>query len=64
MTSELFLRDQRQILGLTQKQLADSLDMTTNHIAMMERGERPVPKRIILAVDCLIRRAADETCSP
>jgi len=55
-TLDALLRHQRYVLGMTQKQLANSLEMAPNHIAMMERGERPITKRIILAVECLITK--------
>lgn len=40
----------REALGLTQKELAERLDLKTNSIALMERGERPIMLVTALAV--------------
>jgi transcriptional regulator with XRE-family HTH domain len=37
------LRTVRKEMGMTQVQLATALGMTSNAVAMWERGERPMP---------------------
>ena len=54
------LKKQRETLGMTQKQLADALGLCSNHIALIERGERRITKQTLLAVECLIRKNVDE----
>jgi DNA-binding XRE family transcriptional regulator len=48
------LRRARKRLGMTQKELAEALEMQRNSIAMMERGLRPVMKTTELSVRFLL----------
>lgn len=38
------LRFYRKLVGMTQKELADKLDMTKQHVSDMERGKRAISK--------------------
>ena len=47
----------RMAMGLSQRELADKLEVSTNYIAMMESGKKPVPetqssKIIKLIMEC------------
>ncbi|MGH2612000.1 MAG: helix-turn-helix transcriptional regulator [Rhabdochlamydiaceae bacterium] len=44
----LMLRGSRHKLDLTQKELADALEIPQNHISEMENGKRPIGKRTAL----------------
>lgn len=57
------LAQKRKLLGLTQVQLAEALDVTETFIGMMERGERPVQTRTELAVRCLIHESKVKKCA-
>lgn len=46
MTPEA-LRARRQAAGLTQSQLASHLGVSPNTVARWERGERPIPPRLV-----------------
>lgn len=50
------LRARRRQLGMTQKQFADVIGVSSNFVAMMERGERPIGERTALIVAGLRRR--------
>jgi transcriptional regulator with XRE-family HTH domain len=52
MTSQLFQMTRLE-LNLTQKELADALGMTRQHIGQIEKGNSPVQKQTILALDQL-----------
>lgn len=47
------LRGYRRAIGLTQKELAAAIGMSANQVARMERGERPITTRTIVAVRLL-----------
>lgn len=47
----------RMAMGLSQKELAEKLEVSTNYVAMMESGKKPVPetqcsKIIKLVMEC------------
>lgn len=44
------LKEARKALGMTQADMAAALGMTSVFIGMMERGERPIELRTVLAV--------------
>lgn len=44
------LRQSREALRLTQDELATQLGVTRRSIIYMERGERPIERRTVLAV--------------
>lgn len=44
------LKGARQELGMTQHELAEALGLTPQFIGMMERGEKPIELRTVLAV--------------
>jgi transcriptional regulator with XRE-family HTH domain len=48
------LKRLRQALGVTQKELAEALDLNKNTVARAERGEIPVPRVTILATKYLL----------
>ena len=65
MTDAPTLSDRRVALGLTQRQLAERLDVSTRYVKLLEAGQRPdgKPLRIRamyeLALCELERRAAE-----
>jgi transcriptional regulator with XRE-family HTH domain len=66
-TSELhtfFFASGRDVLGLTQKQLAEQLGVTANTVARWERGELPVSMLAILAMNYLVGKSEDEKKAP
>lgn len=48
-----WLRRQRERLGMTQAQLAEAIGLSANFVSMMERGDRPVARRTVLAIHAL-----------
>jgi DNA-binding XRE family transcriptional regulator len=48
------LRQARLALRMTQKELAEALDLAKNHVAMQERGELPIRRVTELAVKYLL----------
>ena len=51
------LKQARLTLGLSQKQLAESLGWTTSRqVSNLETGKRRISKQTALAVECLLRR--------
>jgi transcriptional regulator with XRE-family HTH domain len=52
MTSQLF-KKARLELNLTQQELGDVLGMTRQHIGQIEKGNSPVQKQTVLALDQL-----------
>lgn len=48
-----YLRAQRARLGLTQAELADHLGLTKACVAQWEQGRRPIPERLIPALEGL-----------
>jgi addiction module HigA family antidote len=42
------LRGNRHQMELTQKELADALEVSQNHISEMENGKRPIGKQMAL----------------
>lgn len=53
------LRAARKQLGLTQAGLAAALGVTTTAVAYWERGERPMPPWMDLAIDGLRSRRSE-----
>jgi len=53
MTGEQ-LKSARRLLGFTQRQLGEALDLHWNSIARMERNELPIVKQTELAVSFLL----------
>jgi transcriptional regulator with XRE-family HTH domain len=49
------LKEKRIALGLTQAQLAETLDVKPNTVARWERGLLPVPKTVELAMETVER---------
>lgn len=49
------LRAVRESHGWTQSQLADALGMHVNTVACMERGEKPISRRTVAALEMLAR---------
>lgn len=49
------LRQARDLLHMTQAQLAEAIGMHANSVARMERGELPVATRTALLVRSLLR---------
>lgn len=49
------LRAQRTEMGFTQAQIADALGMHVNTVACMERGEKPISRRTVAALEMLAR---------
>lgn len=47
------LRRNREAMGLTQRELADKLGMTSTSVARMERGEQKIMRVTTLAVQYL-----------
>lgn len=45
------VRERRQALGLTQKQLADMVGWSEEHVCRVERGKRPVVPILPLALE-------------
>ncbi len=61
-TEELrFVRDRA---GWTQARMAQAIGMTTNHYALIERGERPIEPRVAQLVDAFARTRIDLSYSP
>lgn len=52
------LKEKRVALGLTQKALAEALDVTETFVGLMERGQRPIRTVTELAGWCLMYEAA------
>ena len=46
MHKEVTLRETRQKLGLTQEALAEKLDITSTYVGMVERGVKPMSKKL------------------
>lgn len=52
------LKQARQLLGLSQKELGESLGWSgAKQISNLETGARPITEQTALAVECLLRRA-------
>lgn len=52
------LKKARQLLGLSQKELGESLGWSgAKQISNLETGARPITEQTALAVECLLRRA-------
>lgn len=52
------LKKARQLLGISQKDLGDSLGWSgAKQISNLETGVRPITEQTALAVECLLRRA-------
>jgi transcriptional regulator with XRE-family HTH domain len=58
MTPEQF-RKYRTALGLTQKEMAVALGLSANHLARLERGERPILTRTVVAMRLLFQYEID-----
>ncbi len=58
MTPEQF-RKYRTALGLTQKEMAVALGLSANHLARLERGERPILTRTVVAMRLLFKYEID-----
>jgi transcriptional regulator with XRE-family HTH domain len=54
MTPQQFRR-YRTALGLTQKAMAKALGLSANHVARLERGERPILTRTVVALRLLVQ---------
>ena len=52
-----FIREARFKLRLTQEELADQLGCTKQTIHFAESGKRDAKITLILAIECLLRRA-------
>lgn len=52
------LRSERKALGLTQRQIAKALGVSLTAVAYWERGERPMPPWMPLAIEGLKGRAS------
>ena len=50
------LKRRREVLGLTQEQLARELDVTTMSVSRWERGIHPIPHYIELALEAIEMR--------
>lgn len=46
----------RRKLNLTQRELANEMGLTINHISKLERCKTPLTKQTELALECLLRR--------
>jgi transcriptional regulator with XRE-family HTH domain len=55
MTGKRF-KQIRLKLGLTQKQLAKLLGVWTNTVAVWDRGEKPIPTTVELAMKLLLEK--------
>ena len=55
MTGKRF-KQIRLALGLTQKQLAKLLGVWTNTVAIRDRGEKPIPTTVELAMKLLLEK--------
>lgn len=53
---KMTLRQVRKLLCMTQRDIADSIGITVNRYATLERGESPVLLRISMAIECLLWR--------
>lgn len=51
------LRDAREGLGLTQQQLAETLDVHRMTLARWETGQDTIPRLVALAMDALAHQA-------
>jgi transcriptional regulator with XRE-family HTH domain len=54
MTPQQFRR-YRTALGLTHKAMAKALGLSANHVARLERGERPILTRTVVALRLLVQ---------
>jgi len=54
MTPQQFRR-YRTALGLTQKAMAKALGLSANHVARLERGERRILTRTVVALRLLVQ---------
>ena len=54
----------REQLGMTQKQLADALGVARNYIYMIEAGKTPVSKKIDSALDSFLQGDEGNAASP
>lgn len=52
------VKEAREKLGLTQTELAETLDLGPSAICRMEAGTRPISRRTVLALEALIARQA------
>lgn len=52
------LKALRKRAGLTQSELARELDLTPQYIGMMERGQKPIEQRTMLAIERLMPQFA------
>lgn len=50
------LKIARAVLGLTQAELAEILEIATNSISRYETGAQPIPKTVELAIEALENR--------
>lgn len=51
-----WIKTKRQLLGLTQEQLAQELGITSRQVQKLEHFTVITPKQTLLAVECLLRR--------
>lgn len=57
MTDADYLIKARTVLGLSQKELAESIGWKAyNNVSLIETGKRPMHSQTKLAVECLLRR--------
>jgi transcriptional regulator with XRE-family HTH domain len=48
------MRRRRKTLGMTQRELAEALDLNKNTVARAERDEIPIPKTTAMAIQLLL----------
>ena len=53
------LKEVRRRAGWTQARMAEALGIAPNHLAMMERGERPIERRMAQLVDAFAKTRID-----